>query len=95
MKNVVRLVVAVLVSMGAFAMAPGADARDPRPPVTPHKHLLELPGGAQVAVGPDVCANPSLQTAFENYHYAVHVGNANTAFDHAHNPVDIKFGGLC
>ena len=45
-----------------------------------------------VPVGLQVCETPSLQAAFNQFHAAVHVGPANTAFDHAHNPADIKPG---
>jgi hypothetical protein len=62
------------------------------PPIAPHRHFLVTPDGT-MPVGPQVCENPDLQTAFNQFHAAVHVGPANSAFDHAHNPVDIMAGG--
>lgn len=60
-------------------------------PIAPHRHFLQTPQGL-VPVGPQVCENANLQGAFNQFHAAVHVGPANTAFDHPHNPVDIKAG---
>ena len=45
-------------------------------------------------VGPAVCDNPDLQEAFNQFHAKIHVGPANAAFDHTHNPVDIR-GAAC
>lgn len=61
------------------------------PFVPPHRHFLVTPNGT-IPVGPQVCDNPELQSAFNQFHAAVHVGPANTAFDHTHNPVDIRAG---
>jgi hypothetical protein len=58
------------------------------PPIFPHRHLLLTPDGL-VPVGPQVCEDPNLQSAFNQFHAAVHVGPANSAFDHTHNPADI------
>jgi hypothetical protein len=46
-----------------------------------------------VAVGPDAFGDPKMQTAFNGFHARMHVGPANTALDHSHNPVDNKGGG--
>jgi hypothetical protein len=37
--------------------------------------------------------DPVLQSAFNQFHAAVHVGPANTAFDHTHYKVDISATG--
>lgn len=84
---------AVLVSimgLGAFG-ALGASAGQ-APPIFPHRHLLLTPEGL-IPVGPAVCENPNLQSAFNQFHAKIHVGPANTAFDHSHNPVDIRSAG--
>lgn len=83
---------AVTLSLLAALGAPAVSA-DQAPPVAPHRHLLLTPQG-QVPVGPDVCDNPDLQAAFNQFHASIHVGPANTAFDHTHNPVDIR-GAAC
>ena len=80
--------VAFLVAIGAPAVSAGQ-----APPVAPHRHILLTPQGP-LPVGPQVCENPGLQAAFNQFHAAVHVGPANTAFDHEHNPVDIR-GAAC
>jgi hypothetical protein len=74
----------------AVAGAPAVSAGQ-APPIFPHRHFLQTPTG-QVPVGPQVCEDPNLQSAFNQFHATVHVGPANSAFDHAHNPVDIRSG---
>jgi hypothetical protein len=86
----IRLIVtAALVSLLAFGAIGtlGASAGQ-APPVFPHRHFL-VTGQGLVPVGPAVCDNPNLQSAFNQFHASIHVGPANTAFDHSHNPVDI------
>lgn len=90
MRKRTHLIVAVIASAvlvgGATAVQAG-----PAPPVVPHRHFLVTPDGL-VPVGPQVCERPSLQEAFEQFHASVHIGPANSAFDHTHNPVDIRAG---
>ncbi len=90
-----RLVVtALLVSIIGFGAlgSLGASAGQ-APPIFPHRHLLMTPQG-EVPVGPAVCDNSDLQSAFNEFHAKIHVGPANAAFDHSHNPVDIR-AALC
>ena len=70
-----------------LAALPAATAGQ-APPIAPHRHFLVTPNG-MMPVGPQVCENSNLQTAFNQFHASVHVGPANSAFDHSHNPVDI------
>lgn len=95
MKNSVRILIAVAAAVAAALVAlggaPSAQAGQ-APYVNPHRHYMELEDGTRVPVGPDACGNPNRQTAFNEYHSHVHVGPANSAFDHDHNPVDIKAG---
>jgi hypothetical protein len=97
MKNTIRILMAVAAAIAAILVALGtttpADAGR-APPVGPHRHFIEQPDGTRVQVGPDVCGDPKMQTAFNEFHAHIHFGPANTAFDHDHNPVDIK-GGSC
>ncbi|MGH8939534.1 MAG: hypothetical protein ACRDV2_09310 [Actinomycetes bacterium] len=83
---VVTTVLLAFIGFGAFGTL-GASAGQ-APPIFPHRHLLVTPQGL-IPVGPAVCENPSLQSAFNQFHAKIHVGPANTAFDHSHNPVDI------
>jgi hypothetical protein len=87
------LCAATAVSALALAGVPAATAGQ-APPVGPHRHFLVTPNGT-IPVGPQVCENPGLQTAFNQFHAAVHVGPANTGFDHTHNPVDITAIAPC
>lgn len=80
----VTATLALIAALGAPAVSAGQ-----APPVAPHRHILLTPQGP-VPVGPAVCDNPDLQGAFNQFHAAVHVGPANSAFDHTHNPVDIR-----
>ena len=83
-----RIVLASLVSAALLLAAPLANAGQ-APPIGPHRHFHVGPDGELVPVCPQVCENPNLQTAFNQFHASIHVGPANTAYDHDHNPVDI------
>ena len=62
----------------------------PAPDVPPHRHFIEV-NGERIPIGPQVCENPDLQQAFNQFHFGVHVGTPGTfAMDHAHNGTDIK-----
>jgi hypothetical protein len=39
-----------------------------------HRHFIEQPDGTLVEVGPQVCENPDLQAAFNQFHHNVHRG---------------------
>ena len=69
----------------------GVDAAT-APNVPAHRHYIEV-NGERVPIGPDLCDNPSLQTAFNQFHFGIHVGTPGTfAMDHEHNQTDIKAG---
>ena len=58
--------VLALVPAGAALADPGLiDARR-------HQHMLVTPNADQVRIGPDFCANPDLQEAFNQFHYNIH-----------------------
>jgi hypothetical protein len=40
--------------------------------VPAHRHFVQTPSGGLVPVGPNVCDHPSLQQAFNEFHYNVH-----------------------
>lgn len=73
-----RVVLALSVGGAAIALlafaGPGlADPSDLFVPQVPaHRHFIETPTGKLVAVGPQVCENPALMPAFEQFHFNVH-----------------------
>ena len=91
LRLVLTAVLVAILAIGALGTL-GASAGQ-APPIFPHRHFLVTPQGL-VPVGPTVCDNPNLQSAFNQFHAKIHVGPANTAFDHTHNRVDIT-SGLC
>jgi len=40
--------------------------------VPAHQHYLQTPDGTLVPIGPDICDNPDLQQAFNEFHYNIH-----------------------
>lgn len=89
--HVSRIMLATTASAALLMAAIPAATAGQAPPIAPHRHFLVTPQGL-VPVGPQVCEAPNLQGAFNQFHASVHVGPANTAFDHTHNPVDIRAG---
>jgi hypothetical protein len=87
--NASKILLAATATSALFLASLPAASAGTAPPIFPHRHFLVTPDGT-VPVGPQVCENPALQSAFNQFHAAVHVGPANTAFDHTHNPVDIS-----
>jgi hypothetical protein len=86
--NAFKILLAATATSALFLVSVPAATGGTAPPVAPHRHFLVTPNGT-LPVGPQVCESPRLQSAFNQFHAAVHVGPANTAFDHTHNPVDI------
>jgi len=86
-----KILLAVTATSALFlAGVPAATGGEGQAPFVPaHRHFLVTPDGV-VPVGPQLCDDPNLQSAFNQFHAAVHVGPANTAFDHTHNKVDIS-----
>jgi hypothetical protein len=41
-------------------------------PVPPHRHFVMAANGELKAVGPQICDNPDLQQAFNQFHHNVH-----------------------
>ena len=57
-----------------IALVPaGASLADPGlTDVARHQHYLQTPNGDRVPIGPNICANPDLQDAFNQFHYNIH-----------------------
>ena len=60
-------VIALVPAGATLADPPGTliDAPD-------HRHFLVTPNGDLVRIGPDICADPNLQQAFNEFHFNVH-----------------------
>jgi hypothetical protein len=51
----------------------GAILADPNlPNIAPHRHFIRHADGTLTEVGPNVCDNPRLQNAFNQFHSNVH-----------------------
>ena len=88
MNPLVRLALSVLFAAGLTGVAVAAVAV-PAGDVPRHQHFVNN-GDELVRVGPDVCSDPSLQHAFNQFHAHVHIGTPGTfAMDHEHNRTDI------
>ena len=63
-----------LAAASVIALVPsGAALADPGlTDVRPHQHFLVTPNGDRVPIGPDICGDPDLQQAFNQFHYNVH-----------------------
>jgi hypothetical protein len=72
-----RSKVALVVGWSAIAVAalaaPGL-ADPPSSLISPpnHRHFIVSPDGDLIPVGPQICGNPSMQQAFNAFHYNVH-----------------------
>jgi len=68
-----------LAAASIIALVPaGASLADPGlSDVRAHQHYLQTPNGDRVPIGPNVCANPDLQDAFNQFHYNIH-GSASS-----------------
>jgi hypothetical protein len=61
------------VAVLAFAGAGLADPPDMLyDPVPAHRHFIRSASGDLVPVGPQICQNPNLQQAFNEFHHNVH-----------------------
>ena len=63
-----------LAAASVIALVPaGTSLADPGlPNAGRHQHYIVTPNGDRVPVGPDFCANPDLQQAFNQFHFNVH-----------------------
>jgi hypothetical protein len=62
----------VAIALFAFVRSGAADPPDLLLTVPPHQHFILTPTGEMVAVGPQICDNPDLQQAFNEFHFNVH-----------------------
>lgn len=67
-----RLAVGIVAGMAGIVIAVATSRADPNLNNIPrHRHFVSTPGGL-VPVGPNVCDNPNLQNAFNQFHNNVH-----------------------
>jgi hypothetical protein len=72
-----RLVLA-LVSIAALLILAATSLADPNLGNVPaHRHWIATPAG-MVEVGPRLCDNPDLQSAFNQFHNNIHVATASS-----------------
>jgi hypothetical protein len=88
MRHPSRLALSAAFAIPLVGLAAASTAQ-PAGFVPPHHHYVKI-GETLVEVGPNVCDDPSLQHAFNQFHANVHVGAPGTfAMDHEHNRTDI------
>ena len=68
-----KYVVAVLAASTVVLVSAGLSSADPNlPNVGAHRHFVRTPEGQLAEVGPRLCDDPSLQQAFNQFHFNVH-----------------------
>jgi len=65
---------AVIAATGVLLSAGSIFADPPSTLISPplHRHFLVLPDGTRIPIGPNLCTNPELQQAFNEFHYNIH-----------------------
>ena len=72
-----KILSAALVASFVALVPPGAALADPAlTDVSPHQHYLVTPNEDWVPIGPDICDDPNLQEAFNQFHNNVHHSGA-------------------
>ena len=71
--TIATVLAALTAALIALTFAGPALADPPDTLVNPpnHRHFIETPNGL-VPVGPQICGNPEMQQAFNQFHYNVH-----------------------
>ena len=94
-----KLALVMVAGIAATVFAVRTSRADPHPTNIPkHRHYIATPTGSLVEVGPNVCDNPDLQRAFNQFHNNVHavsptgIGPSAPGLHNA-NGAEIKSGG--
>jgi hypothetical protein len=94
-----KLIVVTMIG-GVLGWATVAGADPNLSDVRPHRHYIQTPDGGTVQVGPRVCDDPALQSAFNQFHANTHTHNGVTGeigpvAPGLHNGVgtELTFGG--
>lgn len=70
-KLTLRLAAALVIAL-VPAGAALADPPDTLIDAPNHRHFIVTPNGDFVQIGPDICTNPDLQEAFNEFHFNIH-----------------------
>ena len=74
-----RLAVGIVSGMAAILIAVATSRADPKLNNVPrHRHFVRTESGSLVQVGPDLCDNPNLQNAFNQFHNNIHVASGSS-----------------
>jgi hypothetical protein len=88
-KLVARALIVAVIGAAAVMMIPGVASSDPDlTNVMAHRHYIVTPTGQFIAVGPDLCDNPNMQNAFNQFHNNLHMagpGSIGPAAPGLHN----------
>ena len=93
-----RLAVGIVAGMAALMIAVATSRADPNLNNVPaHRHYVETASGL-VEVGPNLCENPQLQRAFNQFHNNVHVASGSAIGPaapglHNFNGADLRASG--
>jgi hypothetical protein len=69
-----RLALGIASGFTALLIAVATTRADPNLGNIPaHRHFVKTPDGTLVPVGPNLCDNPDLQKAFNQFHNNIHV----------------------
>jgi hypothetical protein len=69
----IRLLTVALAITGVLVLGLQSGLADQNlPDIGKHRHYVVTESGQQVEVGPDLCGNPKLQQAFNQFHSNVH-----------------------
>lgn len=63
---------AAILAVLTFAGPTLADPPGMLPDAPWHRHFIRSPDGTLIPVGPQICDNPELQQAFNEFHYNIH-----------------------
>lgn len=94
----VRLAVGIVAGIAAVLITAETSRADPNLTNIPrHRHFVETPSGL-VEVGPNLCDNPKLQRAFNQFHNNIHAVSGSgigPAAPGLHNlaGAEVRFGG--
>ncbi len=70
------LLIVVALALASFALAGGASADPSLSNIPAHRHYIQTATGQLIQVGPRVCDNASLQSAFNQFHNNLHIVSA-------------------